>query len=313
TIATLLNDLLAQDLPAAEIIVVDGGSTDGTHAIVSPHQEVRLSDLPGANISQGRNRGIAEARHDLIAITDAGVRLDSTWLRAITAPLQSGQAQVVAGFFEPDPHSPFETAMGATVLPAVEDINPNTFLPSSRSLALRKDVWRQAGGYPEWLDYCEDLILDLNIRRSPSVRVAFVPQAVVRFRPRSSLGAFFRQYYRYARGDGKAGLWRARHIFRYLAYLHLIATIVCLLAPNPQRRPKAVAYFGLSSLAGAAAYLWNPVRRLTRVAHGASMADWLYMLALLPVIRLVGDAAKMAGYPAGRIWRLKHRPPDWRI
>ncbi|MFI5268442.1 MAG: glycosyltransferase [Chloroflexota bacterium] len=309
----LLDDLLAQDTPADEILVVDGGSTDGTLEAVSSYDRVRLIAAPGANISQGRNRGICEARNDLVAVTDAGVRLGPGWLRTITAPLQAGEAEIVAGFFEPAPHSPFETAMGATVLPAVEDVDPKTFLPSSRSLAFRKDGWRQVGGYPEWLDYCEDLVFDINIRRSAGVRVAFAPDAVVRFRPRSSLGAFFRQYYRYARGDGKADLWRKRHALRYLTYLHVIATIACLLAPNSRRRPKAVAYFTLSSLAGSAAYLWKPMRRLRAAAEGARLADWLYMLALVPVIRLVGDVAKMAGYPAGLLWRLRHRPPHWRL
>ena len=36
-------------------------------------------------------------------------------------------------------------------------------------------------------------------------RGAATPRALARFRPRDSLPAFFRQYYHYARGDGKAG------------------------------------------------------------------------------------------------------------
>jgi glycosyltransferase involved in cell wall biosynthesis len=311
-IGGLLEDLLAQDTPAGEILVVDGGSSDGTPATVSSYRDVRLIDAPGANISQGRNRGISEAQHDLVAVTDAGVRLGPDWLRTITAPLQAGAAEVVAGFFEPDSHGPFETVMGATVLPAVEDVDPRSFLPSSRSIAFRKDVWSSVGGYPEWLDYCEDLVFDINIRRSAGVRVAFVPTAVVRFRPRSSLGAFVRQYYRYARGDGKADLWRTRHALRYLTYLHLLATITCLLAPAARRRSRAVAYFTLSSVAGGAAYLWKPLRRLGHAAKDASMADWLYMLALVPLIRLTGDLAKMAGYPVGWMWRLRNKPPEWR-
>jgi hypothetical protein len=32
----------------------------------------------------------------------------------------------------------------------------------------------------------------------------------------------------------------------------------------------------------------------------------------VPVIRVVGDVAKMIGYPVGWWWRLKHKPQDWR-
>jgi hypothetical protein len=33
----------------------------------------------------------------------------------------------------------------------------------------------------------------------------------------------------------------------------------------------------------------------------------LYAIALVPLIRVVGDVAKMIGYPAGWMWRLRHR------
>jgi hypothetical protein len=241
------------------------------------------------------------------------VRLQPDWLRKITAALQTGDAEVVAGFFQPDPHKPFEIAMGATVLPALEDIDPETFLPSSRAIAFRKDVWRRAGGYPEWLDYCEDLIFDINIRRLSGVRQAFEPAATVAFRPRSSLRAFFRQYYRYARGDGKADLWRNRHAARYLAYGHLVAVIACLLAPSARRHRGTMAALLTSVGVGGALYLRKPLRRLRTLETRGSVGMWLRVVALLPVVRLTGDVAKMLGYPAGWVWRMRHRPPDWRL
>lgn len=330
TVGHLLDDLLAQDQPAAEIVVVDGGSTDETAAIVR-QRGVRLIVEPGANISRGRNRAIAAAQHDIVAVTDAGVRLKTDWLRLIVAPLREGTAEVVAGFFEPDPHSLFEAAMGATVLPALADVDPATFLPSSRSIAFRREAWQRVGGYPEWLDYCEDLIFDLKLRSTLGIRMAFEPCAVVRFRPRSNLRAFFRQYYRYARGDGKADLWRKRHALRYASYAYLL--VVLALSPRRLRNPHLTspasgrgivlrwpAVLAAATLGGAGMYLRGPVRRLL-ASRGAGagggdcppkLLEWLSMLALVPVIRLTGDVAKMAGYPAGWLWRISRRPGDWR-
>jgi hypothetical protein len=39
---------------------------------------------------------------------------------------------------------------------------------------------------------------------------------------------------------------------------------------------------------------------------------WLRLGAWLPAIRVVGDIAKMIGYPVGWRWRLRYDPPDWR-
>jgi hypothetical protein len=42
-----------------------------------------------------------------------------------------------------------------------------------------------------------------------------------------------------------------------------------------------------------------------------SLSDWLQAIALVPLIRVLGDIAKMHGYPIGWLWRLRHHPPDW--
>jgi hypothetical protein len=43
-----------------------------------------------------------------------------------------------------------------------------------------------------------------------------------------------------------------------------------------------------------------------------SISDWLKAIGLVPLIRIVGDIAKMHGYPIGWLWRLRHHPPNWR-
>ena len=108
--------------------------------------------------------------------------------------------------------------MGATVLPRLGDVKPEKFLPSSRSVAFTKAAWQAVGGYPEWLDYCEDLVFDFALLEKYRP-FAFAPEAIAHFRPRGSLKSFFRQYYLYARGDGKANLWLKRHLIRYGTYL----------------------------------------------------------------------------------------------
>jgi glycosyltransferase involved in cell wall biosynthesis len=295
-IDSLLLSVAGQTRPPDEVVIVDGGSSDGTLERLQEWAErlpLRVLEVAGANIARGRNLAIEAATGELIAVTDAGVRLDAQWLEQLLSRL-STDIDVVGGFFLADPHTPFERAMGATVLPSIDDVEPRKFLPSSRSVLFRRSAWQRVGGYPAWLDYCEDLVFDLALQES-GCRFAFAPRAIAWFRPRGTLAAFFRQYYLYARGDGKAGLWAKRHLIRYATYF--VAAVLL-----SRRGPMSLL------LLGGLVYTYRPYVRLVPQLTALTPKEALYALALVPAIRLVGDVAKMLGYPVGVRWRLRRRP-----
>lgn len=296
----LLDSLIQQSILPDEIIICDGGSTDNTLEILAEYKEwlpLHIIVAPGANISQGRNRAIAAAQGPIIAVTDAGVVLAPCWLEDLTKPLMEKQARVVSGWFEPDPYTDFEVVMSATVLPSRQDIDPDSFLPSSRSVAFLKEAWAEVGGYPEWLDYSEDLLFNMALREKNGA-FPFAETAVAYFRPRSSLRSFFKQYYFYARGDGKANLWGTRHAIRYFTYLFALPIILRLIW-NEKRAG------WLFLLLGTGVYSRRPAERLWQTTWGWRPPSRARAFALIPIIRLVGDVAKMLGYPAGVLWRLR--------
>ncbi|MBN1427981.1 MAG: glycosyltransferase [Anaerolineae bacterium] len=304
----LLDSIAAQTQKPDEIVVCDGGSTDDTLDILKRYTQslpLTVFQRPGANISQGRNAAIEAAAHEIIAVTDAGVCLEPAWLETIVAPLEDNPTiQTVAGFFHSDPQTPFEVALGATTLPELRDIDPATFMPSSRSVAFRRAAWKTVGGYPEWLDFCEDLIFDFRLAERVG-SFAFAPQAIARFRPRRSLRAFYRQYRYYARGDGKANLFFRRHLIRYLTYFGALP--FALLAGICISR-----WWWSALLAGGMYMIAVPYRRLFNQWGDLTPGGKLIAALWVPIIRVVGDIAKMVGYPAGLAWRAHHHPPDWR-
>lgn len=324
----LLASLGEQTRRPDEVVICDGGSSDGTVMLIQALVDrfdaklppVRLIVEPGANISRGRNVAIAAAQGPLIAVTDAGVRLAPTWLEALVAPW--GEAEIhqaaaplaVAGFFLPDlgessgqtEAPPFWAAMAATVLPLPAEIDPKRFLPSSRSVAFTKAAWTAAGGYPEWLDYCEDLVFDFAINaqrpQQPSA-FAWAPTALVYFRPRASFQSFWTQYYRYARGDGKADLWRKRHLIRYVTYFVILPALLGHAFWGGFAR-----WLGWAGLVvGLLLYCARPWLRLQQWAQPFTFGQWLQAALLVPLIRMVGDVAKMTGYPVGLWWRWRNR------
>ncbi|NPA90678.1 MAG: glycosyltransferase [Chloroflexi bacterium] len=302
TIGPLLDSLAAQTRRPDEVVVVDGGSTDGTWEFLQEYKgplPLRALRYPGANISQGRNKAIQATQAEIIVSTDAGVRLAPTWLERLLAPWSEDTPPAVAGFFLPDPQTPFELALAATTLPLPEEIAPERFLPSSRSVAFLREVWERVGGYPEWLDYSEDVVFDLRVRALAGP-FAWAPDAVVYFRPRSSLGAFFRQYRNYAFGDGQADLWRMRHALRYLIYGIFLPALLYLGGTG-----HVMGWMLL--LIGAGLYVRRPWWRLGRLAPDLPFPERLRIFLWVPLLRVVGDVAKMWGYPRGLLWRWRHR------
>jgi glycosyltransferase involved in cell wall biosynthesis len=299
-IAALLDSMLAQSRPPDEIVINDNGSSDGTVAIIQHYIDrghpIRLVH-GGSNIPSGRNNAIRHANGPLIASCDAGLTLPTHWLADIITPLESGVADVGAGFYRAASTSLWEFALGATNYPEVEEVDPDTFLPAGQSVAFTKAAWEAVGGYPEWAATCEDLLFDLALKER-GYRFQFVPSAAVHFQPRSSVGAYVWQYYTYARGDGVGHLFWRRHAVRYAFYGYM--TVVALLA-------RRNSWAWLLTLPPWALHLRKPLSRVWRKSDDRPLGQRMGALALVPLIRLLGDGAKMVGYPVGLWLRLRGR------
>jgi glycosyltransferase involved in cell wall biosynthesis len=218
-IATVLNErdgvrewlelLRGQCRQPNEIVICDGGSTDGTVeelqrlAANCPPAPLKIISLPGANIAAGRNAAIAQAGGDIIAVSDAGARPDANWLAEIVAPFESAPAtQAVAGSFRFAAATRFERAAAAYL--GQPWLSPS-FTPSSRSVAFRKAAWARVGGYPEWLTLAaEDTLFNQSLQAG-GVRFVPAPQAIVTWNMRPDPASFLKMIARNAFGDAEAG------------------------------------------------------------------------------------------------------------
>ena len=75
-LAEALASLSRQSLPAAEVIAIDDGSTDGSAKLLVGYPGLRMVRQGNAGCAVSRNRGVALAAHDVIAFLDQ----DDVWL-----------------------------------------------------------------------------------------------------------------------------------------------------------------------------------------------------------------------------------------
>lgn len=300
-----LESIRSQTLQPDEIVIVDAGSSDGTierlqSAAASMDLPIRVIVVPGANISEGRNRAIEEAAHDIIAATDAGTQLDEEWLERLVQPFVDPTVDVNSGFYRPAGRNDFERILAAVLVPRLSEIEPDTFLPSSRSVAFRRTAWQSVGGYPEWLLVVEDLVFDMDLCEA-GAKFVFTPDAIASWYPRPTLKAFFKQYRMYARGDGHARILGRRHVIRYSAYLGG----ACLLWVG------RIARWPWIALAlGGGGYMRKFVWRFWDERPFAAKRKMIMLTPLVPLLVVVGDVGKMLGYPQGRWERLRLGGPS---
>jgi glycosyltransferase involved in cell wall biosynthesis len=288
TLRGFLDGLLSQTRMPDEIVITDGGSTDGTVAMIREYIEkgapVRLVQAPGANIARGRNLAISRARGEIIACTDAGCRADPGWLAELVTPFDVPETEATGGASRADARNRIEESFGILLLPpdagAAGPVPPG---PSSRSVAFRRSLWEKVGGYPEELTCAEDSLFNRRVLRT-GARFVFCPGAVVFWRPPTSLRAAARKVFQYGLGDGRARLHREV----YLRILVKAALVLGLAVPGLE----FPVFLSVLLLCAAAYYL-----RMLRVnRHRGSLRT----ISLVFVHRLVLDPVKLIGYLFGR-------------
>lgn len=233
-----VSSLLGQTPAAAEVIVVDGGSTDGTwewlieaqtkhKALLAIRDETCSLKYSAGPVSRGRNVGIRAALSPAIACADAGCTYPAGWLRNLTEPILAGEAEYAVGgsCLDPDDHTLWDVASAPFFSVKLSPLEA-TRSCTARSMAFTKELWRRVGGFPEDVLVGEDTQFDTDVRQltQPALR----PNAKALYHPRNTFLSASHQLARYGVSDGMAKR-RNKRLYRNIARcLEQALAVACL-------------------------------------------------------------------------------------
>ena len=272
-IETVLRQIIEGDPMAAasEVLVLDGGSTDGTQAKVTALAEefsgLKLLHNPGRTQAAALNMLLAEdyADVDVLIRADAHAAYPARFVERLVESLRANEAQSVVipmdavateGCFQRGLAWIADTKLGAGGSPHRGGA-ASGYVDHGHHAAFDMATFRRLGGYDVRFIANEDAEYDRRVTESGG-RIWLDAQIRIGYFPRGSARGLWRQYYRY-------GVGRAQTCLK-----HRIRPGLRQLIPAVH-----VILLGLSTLllpVSPAGLLWPLVYSALVLAAGASMA-----------------------------------------
>jgi glycosyltransferase involved in cell wall biosynthesis len=217
TLKRCLHGLSVQDIrqKCYEIIVVNDGSSDNSAAIAADFN-VRLLEQDNLGAPAARNLGLANARGDWVAYTDADCVPSRSWLSSLLTAVEGdshtdlaiGAAGRTIGYNSTHAAARFVDMMGG--LDAKRHLSHPRFpFAPSGNVMYRRTILEQVGGFDP--RYCAYDACDLHarVRGLHDGPFPYVGHAIVLHQHRSSWKAYWKQQRNYGRGLGQF-MWQHR-------------------------------------------------------------------------------------------------------
>lgn len=204
TLDDCLQSLGRLTYPNYEVILVNDGSRDRTEAIGLAYSHVRVITTANHGLSAARNTGLSAATGEIVAYTDADVRVDPDWLTYLVQPFLTSDVVAAGGPNVVPPDDPWVAQCVARApggpTHVLFDDRVAEHVPGC-NIAIRREALLAIGGFnPIYLRAGDDVDVCWRLQ-ARGWKIGFAPAAHVWHHHRASVRAYWRQQVGYGEGE----------------------------------------------------------------------------------------------------------------
>jgi succinoglycan biosynthesis protein ExoA len=328
-------DAIGSVLPAAsaipyELLVMDGGSTDRTAAVVeamsAANPRIRLIHNPRRTQSAAMNIAaeVCDPGATVIVRADCHAHYPAGFVENCVASLASAKSASVVVSMRAVGRSPVQRAIAAAQNSRLGNggsrhrrASQSGYVEHGHHAAFDRDTFRSLGGYDETAPFNEDAEFDERLRRAGGL-IYLDGRLTIDYYPRSTFSSLARQYYRHGWGRANTLLKHAmrpkiRQMLPVAVFLMCVASLLAWPLVGPAALLPTASYVIAALLWGLlmAVRAREPDLAMAGVAAVTMHMSWAFgflkriVQAKLPISRRGPDRLAATKTPLEQVQRLK--------
>jgi succinoglycan biosynthesis protein ExoA len=206
-IKNILNFFVSNSTPNKELFIIDGGSTDGTIAIIEEwllkYNNIYLLRNPNKTVPYALNIGLKQAKGNIIIRLDAHTIYSPDYIQKIIETFEKTDVDIVGGPMNPMGETNFQKAVAAATTSSFgvgnskfHDIHYEGYVDSVYLGAWRKSIFKDVGNFDVQMKRNQDDEFHYRAK-SFGKKIYLNPQIKSSYFPRATFLGLFKQYFQY--------------------------------------------------------------------------------------------------------------------
>jgi glycosyltransferase involved in cell wall biosynthesis len=209
-IENTISDIINQDYPCFEVLIIDGQSDDGTDKIIKKYSEhypnIKYYENPDKTVAHALNIGIRNSSGEIINRMDVHCHYPKNYISELVRYLDEYKADNVGGVCVTKPADNSKTAIAiAEAISCIFGVGNSYFRLKNNEIkevdtvpfgCYRRELFNKIGDFDTELVRNQDDEFNGRLRKFKG-RIYLIPTVEIEYFARSSVRKLFKMYYQY--------------------------------------------------------------------------------------------------------------------